>query len=132
MPPDVLTEQGLDTTWNEDQPIYRQLMAEIVSWILEGRLQDGDPLPSIRAIASEYNINPLTASKAYQELSSIDVLERRRGIGLFIRQGARARLMRAERQKFLKEDWPQIVRRMRQMGLEPADLIEQLGEDQGE
>ena len=105
-------------------------MAEIVSWILEGRLQDGDPLPSIRAIASEYNINPLTASKAYQELSSIDVLERKRGIGLFIRQGARARLMRAEKQKFLKEDWPQIVRRMRQMGLEPEDLVEALRQDQ--
>ena len=130
MPPDAPTEQGLDTTWNDDQPIYRQLMAEIVSWILEGRLQDGDPLPSIRAIASEYNINPLTASKAYQELSSIDVLERKRGIGLFIRQGARARLMRAEKQKFLKEDWPQIVRRMRQMGLEPEDLVEALRQDQ--
>jgi GntR family transcriptional regulator len=114
----------LEATWNEDQPIYRQLMAEIVSWILEGRLKDGDPLPSIRAIASEYNINPLTASKAYQELSSIDVLERRRGIGLFIRPGARARLMRAERQKFLNEDWPQIVRRIRQMGLDPSELVE--------
>ncbi|HXZ68604.1 MAG TPA: GntR family transcriptional regulator [Alphaproteobacteria bacterium] len=114
-------------TWNDDQPIYRQLLTMIISWILDGTYKDGEALPSIRSIAGNFNVNPLTAAKAYQELANIKVVERRRGIGLFLRNGARAKLLRYERERFLTEEWPEILRRMERMNIDPAILVAELG-----
>ncbi len=112
--------------WTDDLPIYRQLMNEIVGWILSGKLQDGDPLPSIRKIASQFEINPLTASKAYQELANNKIVGKQRGVGLFIRAGSQKRLMRSAKEKFLQEEWPSIVKRMEQMEIDPTSLLDQL------
>ena len=115
-------------TWTDDLPIYRQLMNEIIIWILSGKLNDGDPLPSARKLALQYEVNPLTAVKAYQELASNKVLDKQRGIGIFVREGAAKMLRRTEKRKFIREEWPAIVRRMKLMGVDPRELIESLEE----
>src|SRR5437867_3184749 len=98
----------MDRDWDDNQPIYRQLHARIVAMILDAVLKEGDPLPSVRSIAAEYRINPLTVLKGYQQLVAEELVETRRGRGMFINVGARDRLLRGERQKFLKEEWPKI------------------------
>ena len=113
----------MSTTWNDEQPIYRQLRDRVVAMILEHAVAEGDALPSARTVAAEYKINHLTVLKAYQELSDEGVVESRRGIGLFVTPGARERLLRAERKRFLQDEWPRVRARMHRLGLSPEELL---------
>jgi GntR family transcriptional regulator len=107
----------------DDQPIYRQLRDRIVALILDNALGEGEAIPSARTVAAEYRINPLTVLKAYQELSEEGLVENRRGIGLFVNPGARERLLKDERRRFLHEEWPRIRARIHRMGLSAAELF---------
>jgi GntR family transcriptional regulator len=113
----------MDRDWNDNQPIYRQLRARVVAMILDGVLKEGDPLPSVRTVATEYRINPLTVLKAYQQLADEQLVEKRRGLGMFINAGARTLLVQGERQKFLSEQWPEIRATIQRLGLTPEDLM---------
>jgi GntR family transcriptional regulator len=113
----------MDREWNDTQPIYRQLRDRVVAMILEGVLKEGDPLPSVRNVAAEYRINPLTVLKGYQQLVDEGLVETRRGLGMFINAGARSILLEGERQKFLSEDWPRIHATIQRLGLKPEDLL---------
>src|SRR5215510_483648 len=112
----------MDREWNDNQPIYRQLRDRVVAMILDGVLKEGDPLPSVRTVAAEYRINPLTVLKAYQELADERLVETRRGRGMFINAGARELLLNGEREKFLATEWPRIRQRIERLGLDPNDL----------
>src|SRR3954471_7794930 len=98
----------MDREWNDSQPIYRQLRDRVVAMILDGVLKEADPLPSVRTVASESRGNPLTVLKAYQGLADEGLVEKRRGLGMFIKAGAGEMLLQAERQRFLAEQWPEI------------------------
>ncbi len=113
----------MDGEWNDTQPIYRQLRDRVVAMILEGVLTDGDPLPSVRTVAGEYRLNPLTVLKGYQELVDEGLVEKKRGRGMFVLEGARKALMKDERQAFLNEQWPEIVATIRRLNLDPAELL---------
>jgi GntR family transcriptional regulator len=114
----------MDREWNDNQPIYRQLRDRVVAMILDGVLQEGDSLPSVRNVAAEYRVNPLTVLKSYQELVDEELVEKRRGLGMFVKTGARDLLLRAERRKFLVEEWPRIHATMQRLGLKPEDLLD--------
>lgn len=116
--------------WDDNQPIYWQLRQQTVASILDGSMREGDALPSVRQVAAELRINPLTVSKAYQLLADENLVEKRRGVGLFVTDGARRRLLGQEREKFLSEEWPRIVERIESLGLDPAELISK--QNQGE
>ncbi len=107
----------MDPEWNDSQPIYRQIRDQIVAMILDGLLAEGDPLPSVRTVATDTRVNPLTVLKAYQMLADEQLVEKRRGLGMFINSGARALLLRDERRKFLSEAWPQIHATIERLGL---------------
>ena len=113
----------MDREWNASQPIYRQLRDRVVAMILDGVLQEGDPLPSVRMVAAEYRVNPLTVLKGYQELVDEGLVESRRGLGMFVNTGARTMLLQGERQKFLGEEWPRIKATMKRLGLTPEELL---------
>ncbi len=113
----------MDSEWNDSQPIYRQLRDRVVAMILDGILKPEDPLPSVRAVAAESRVNPLTVLKAYQQLADEQVVEKRRGLGLFVRPGAREQLLTGERERFLSEQWPQVAATIRRLGLKPRDLL---------
>jgi GntR family transcriptional regulator len=113
----------MDPEWNDSQPIYRQLRDLVVAMILDGLLKEGDPLPSVRNVAAEYRVNPLTVLKAYQELVDSDLVEKRRGLGMFVTNGAGTRLLETERLKFLAEQWPQIRATIQRLGLTPQELM---------
>jgi DNA-binding transcriptional regulator YhcF (GntR family) len=113
----------MDREWNDSQPIYRQLRDRVVAMILDGVLKEGDPLPSVRHVAAEYRVNPLTVLKGYQQLVDDGLVETRRGLGMFVNSGARAILLRGERQKFLDEDWPRIHETIQRLGLKAEDLL---------
>jgi len=113
----------MDPKWNEDQPIYRQLRDRVVAMILEGVLGDGDALPSVRNVAAEYRLNPLTVLKGYQELVDEGLVEKKRGRGMFVTDGARTRLLKDERQRFIEKDWPVIAATIERLGLNAADLL---------
>ncbi|HYY12938.1 MAG TPA: GntR family transcriptional regulator [Chthoniobacterales bacterium] len=110
--------------WNDGQPIYRQLRDRVVHMILDGVLKEGDPLPSVRNVAAEYRVNPLTVLKAYQELVDEQLVEKRRGLGMFVRAGAHKLLVKGEREKFLNEHWPRVHATIRRLGLDPKELLE--------
>jgi GntR family transcriptional regulator len=110
--------------WNDSQPIYRQLRDRMAVMILEDVLKEGDPLPSVRTVAAEYRINPLTVLKAYQQLVDEGLVETRRGRGMFINPGARKHLLQGERHTFLAEEWPRIAQKMKRLGLTLEDLLE--------
>ena len=110
--------------WNDSQPIYRQLRDRVVAMILDGVLKEGDPLPSVRNVAAEYRVNPLTVLKAYQELANEELVETRRGRGMFINAGARTLLLRCERAKFLAEEWPRIHATIQRLGLQAEELLD--------
>ena len=110
--------------WNDNQPIYRQLRDRVVAMILDGILKDGHPLPSVRTVAAEYRVNPLTVLKGYQQLVDEGLVEARRGIGMFVNSGARNVLLGAERQKFLGEEWPRIQATIQRLGLKAEDLLD--------
>jgi GntR family transcriptional regulator len=109
--------------WDDHQPIYRQLRDRVVAMILDGVLKEGDPLPSVRNVAAEYRVNPLTVLKGYQQLVDEELLEKRRGLGLFIREGARETLLREERRSFLSEEWPRISATIQRLGLNTDELL---------
>src|SRR5438067_6252407 len=113
----------MDREWNDNQPIYRQLRDRVVAMILEGALKEGDALPSVRNVAAEYRVNPLTVLKGYQQLVDEHLVEARRGRGMFVNAGARKLLLKGERQKFLKEDWPKVLATIQRLGLAPEDLL---------
>ena len=113
----------MDREWNDNQPIYRQLRDRVVAMILDGVLKEGDPLPSVRNVAAEYRVNPLTVLKGYQELVDEELVERRRGLGMFVRTGARSLLLEGERRKFLTEEWPRVQATMQRLGLKPEELL---------
>ena len=113
----------MEREWNDSQPIYRQLRDRIVAMILDGALNEGDPLPSVRNVAADYRINPLTVLKGYQQLVDEQLVESRRGRGMFINAGARDLLLQVERQKFLAEQWPAINATIQRLGLTPQDLL---------
>ena len=117
----------MDRDFNDSQPIYRQLRDRVVAMILDGVLNEGDPLPSVRNVATEYRVNPLTVLKGYQQLVDEQLVEKKRGRGMFINSGARDLLLQGERQKFLAEDWPKIRATIQRLGLEPAELLSSSG-----
>ena len=110
--------------WTDGQPIYRQLRDRGVHMILDGVLKEGDSLPSVRTVAAEYRVNPLTVLKAYQQLVDEDLVEKKRGLGMFVKAGARELLLKGERQKFLSEQWPGIAKTIERLGLTPKELME--------
>jgi GntR family transcriptional regulator len=116
----------MDTNWNDSLPIYRQLRDRVVAMILEGVLNDGDPLPSVRSVAAEYRLNPLTVLKGYQQLVDEQLVEKKRGRGMFVTEGARRALLKDERQHFLEEEWPKIAARIQRLGFEPKELLDAL------
>lgn len=110
--------------WNDSQPIYRQLRDLVVAMILDGVLKEGDPLPSVRNVAAEYRVNPLTVLKGYQQLVEERLVESKRGRGMFVNAGARELLLRGEREKFLSEEWPRVSARIQRLGLTPQELLD--------
>lgn len=112
----------MEPTWSDNQPIYRQLRDRVVAMILEDALKEGDPLPSVRSVAAEYQINPLTVLKGYQSLVDEGLVEKRRGLGMFVKEGARKSLMKNEREQFLKNEWPLMLQRIQRLGLDLMDL----------
>lgn len=114
----------MDGEWNDSQPIYRQLRDRVIAMILDGVLNEGDPLPSVRTVAAEYRVNPLTVLKGYQQLVDEQLVEKRRGLGMFINAGARHLLLQGEREKFLTEQWPRIHATIQRLGLTPEDLLD--------
>jgi GntR family transcriptional regulator len=114
----------MDREWNDSQPIYRQLRDRVVAMILDAVLKEGDPLPSVRNVAAEYRVNPLTVLKGYQELVDEELVEKRRGLGMFVRIGARDLLLRGEREKFLTDEWPRVHATIQRLGLKAEELLD--------
>ena len=114
----------MSTQWNDSQPIYWQLKERTIAMILDGTLAEGDALPSVRTVASDFQLNPITVSKSYQALVDDELVEKRRGLGMFVREGAQQKLTSSERQKFLNEEWPAMVTRIRQLGLDVNELVQ--------
>lgn len=115
----------MDRDWNDNQPIYRQLRDLVVAMILDGVLSEGDPLPSVRTVAAEYRVNPLTVLKGYQQLADDGLVETRRGRGMFINAGARKLLLQGERERFLRDEWPRICETILRLGLTAEELLRQ-------
>lgn len=111
--------------WNDTLPIYRQLRDRVVVMILDGDLKEGDPLPSVRTVAAEYRVNPLTVLKGYQQLVDEGLVEARRGLGMFVKDGAAKVLLRGERERFLREEWPRVRDTIDRLGLTDDDLLAQ-------
>src|SRR5579859_1874387 len=117
----------MDREWNDNQPIYRQLRDRVVAMILDGVLKDGDPLPSVRTVAADYRLNPLTVLKGYQELVDEELVEKKRGLGMYVKDGARTLLLKGERQKFLAEEWPRVQATIQRLGLKADELLNGTG-----
>ncbi len=113
----------MSVTWKDNVPIYRQLRERVVAMILEGTLNEGEALPSVRQVAADYQINPLTVSKAYQELVDEQLVEKRRGLGMFVTEGAHEALLKSERERFLNQEWPALVARIERLGLDLETLL---------
>ena len=112
----------MDREWDDSQPIYRQLRDRVVAMILEQALKEGDALPSVRTVASDYRLNPLTVLKAYQHLAHEELVESRRGLGMFVKPGARKLLLQVEREKFLTEEWPRVAAKIERLGVSEREL----------
>ena len=113
----------MDREWNDNEPIYRQIRDRVVAMILDGVLKEGDPLPSVRNVAAEYRVNPLTVLKGYQQLVDEGLVETKRGRGMFINEGARDLLLQGERQKFVAEQWPRVYETIQRLGLTWEELL---------
>ena len=109
--------------WTSDQPIYQQVRDHVVSLIIDGVLDTGDPIPSVRQMAVEGGVNPLTVSKAYQELVDLKIVEKRRGLGMFVTEPAKKQLIKLEKEKFLKGDWPVVLRKAEQLQIDLVELV---------
>ncbi len=110
--------------WNDSTPIYRQLRDRVVAMILDGVLKQGDALPSVRQVAADFQINPITVSKAYQELVDENLVEKRRGLGMYVTEGARDALLKSERDRFLSDEWPALFARLTRLGLSLKELMD--------
>ena len=115
----------MSITWNDNAPIYRQLCDRVVAMILDGILKQGDALPSVRQVAADFQLNPITVSKAYQELVDDQLVEKRRGLGMYVAEGARNALLHSERERFLREEWPILRERLERLGLDLQTLLSQ-------
>ena len=113
----------MDPQWDNSQPIYRQLRDRVVAMILEGVLKEGDPLPSVRNVAADFRLNPLTVLKGYQQLVDEQLVEKRRGRGMFVSEGARQLLLAGERKRFLTEEWPHILAVINRLGFTAEELF---------
>ena len=113
----------MQASWNDNQPIYRQLRDKVIASILDKELKEGDALPSVRQVSADFQLNPITVSKAYQELVDEELVEKRRGVGMFIQSGARNRLLTKERAQFLEHEWPLILQRIERLGLNVTELF---------
>ena len=113
--------------WSDGAPIYRQLKERVVAMLLDGVLKPGDALPSVRQVAAEYQLNPITVSRAYQELADDQIVEKRRGLGMYVTEGAPARLKTSERDRFLREEWPLVLERIQRLGLDLQELLDPKG-----
>ena len=109
--------------WSDGAPIYRQLKERVVAMLLDGLLKPGDALPSVRQVAAEYQLNPITVSRAYQELADEALVEKRRGLGMYVMEGASEKLMTSERERFLREEWPLVLERIQRLGLSLEKLL---------
>ena len=114
----------MDREWDDGQPIYRQLRDRVVAMILDGVLSEGDALPSVRNVAAECRVNPLTVLKAYQQLADEKLVEKRRGLGMFVNAGVRDVLLQGERQRFLAQEWPKVHATIQRLGLKPEELLD--------
>ena len=110
--------------WSDGAPIYRQLKDRVIAMMLDGILKPGDALPSVRQVAAEYQLNPITVSRAYQELADESLVEKRRGLGMYVTEGANARLLQSERERFLREEWPLVMERIQRLGLSIEELLD--------
>lgn len=119
-------------TWNDNTPIYRQLRDRVVAMILDGVLNEGDALPSVRQVAADFQLNPITVSKAYQELVDEQLVEKRRGLGMYVNEGAREALLKNERERFLREEWPALYARLKRLGLDVERLVQDSRQMEGE
>ena len=122
----------MTTQWNDSQPIYWQLKERTVAMILDGTLEEGGALPSVRTVASDFHLNPITVSKSYQALVDDELVEKRRGLGMFVMDGARQKLTESEREKFLSEEWPAMVTRIHQLGLDVSKLLQSITQKEGD
>lgn len=113
----------MSTTWSDNTPIYLQLKEKVVAMMLDGDLKPGDALPSVRQVAADFQLNPITVSRAYQELADESLVEKRRGLGMYVTEGAPEKLLASERERFLKEEWPAVVQRIKRLGLSLERLI---------
>ncbi|KFN44656.1 GntR family transcriptional regulator [Arenimonas oryziterrae] len=113
----------MSIAWSDNSPIYRQLKERVVGMMLDGVLKPGDALPSVRQIAAEYQLNPITVSRAYQELADEALVEKRRGLGMYVTEGAPVKLLASERERFLSDEWPAMVERIRRLGLNMEQLL---------
>ena len=113
--------------WSDGAPIYRQLKDRVIAMMLDGVLKPGDALPSVRQVAAEYQLNPITVSRAYQELADDQLVEKRRGLGMYVTEGAPARLKTSERDRFLTEEWPLVLERIQRLGLDLQELLDPKG-----
>lgn len=111
--------------WSDGAPIYRQLKERVVAMMLDGELKPGDALPSVRQVAAEYQLNPITVSRAYQELADEALVEKRRGLGMYVTQEASKKLLASERERFMTEEWPLVLERIQRLGLSTDDLLRQ-------
>ena len=113
----------MSNNWNNNAPIYRQLKDRIIGMLLDGLLKPGDALPSVRQIAADFQLNPITVLRAYQELADETLVEKRRGIGMYVTDGAHEKLLSSERERFLSQEWPAMLERIRRLGLSTVDLL---------
>jgi GntR family transcriptional regulator len=116
----------MSALWHDNSPIYRQLKDRIIEMLLDGALKPGDAIPSVRQIAAQYQLNPITVSRAYQELVDDALVEKQRGLGMYVLEGAREKLLASEREQFLQHEWPAIERRMQRLEISPTDLLKTL------
>ena len=113
----------MTVTWNDNTPIYRQLRDRVVAMILDEVLKTGDALPSVRQVAAEFQLNPITVSRAYQELADESLVEKRRGLGMFVTDEASKKLLASERERFLHDEWPAVAERINRLGLSTEELL---------
>ena len=113
----------MSAQWDPDTPIYIQLYQQVVTRILDGYITEGEPLPSVRKVAAEYQLNPITISKAYQMLQDENIVEKQRGKGLFVKEGVQDIILIRERENFLSSQWPKILQQINRLKLSTEDLL---------
>ena len=116
-----------DIHWSDGAPIYRQLKDRVIAMMLDGLLKPGEALPSVRQVAADYQLNPITVSRAYQELADEGLVEKRRGLGMFVTEEASRQLRSSERERFLRDEWPAVAERIQRLGLSLQDLLAKTG-----